>query len=196
VRRALSGAALTVTLWASACSGQTATVTIDPTMTRGSDAAPVTILEFSDFQCPYCKRAQDTLEQVMREFPGRVRIVFKDFPLDFHPGARPAALAARCAGAGGRFWEYHDLLFVAQPDFEREDLLRYAERIGLERASFAECLDSGRFRDAVERDMTEGRALGITGTPTFFVNGRRLVGAMPVEAFREAVRAALTEDGK
>lgn len=187
---------MAVTLWASACSGQTATVTIDPAMTRGSDAAPVTILEFSDFQCPFCKRAQDTLEQVMREFPGRVRIVFKDFPLDFHPGARPAALAARCAGAGGRFWEYHDLLFVAQPDFEREDLLRYAERIGLERASFAECLDSARFRDAVEQDMTEGRALGITGTPTFFVNGRRLVGAMPVEAFREAVRAALTEDGK
>ena len=196
VRRALSGAALAVTVWASACSGQTATVTIDPTMTRGAESASVTILEFSDFQCPYCKRAQDTLEQIMREFPGRVRIVFKDFPLDFHPGARPAALAARCAGAGGRFWEYHDLLFVAQPDFEREDLLRYAERIGLERASFAECLDSARFRDAVEQDMTEGRALGITGTPTFFVNGRRLVGAMPVEAFREAVRAALTEDGK
>src|SRR4029450_11470268 len=132
-------------------------------MTRGAESAPVTILEFSDFQCPYCKRAQDTLEQVMREFPGRVRIGFKDFPLAFHPGARPAGRAGR---------------------------------VGRERASFAGCLDSGRFRDAVERDMTEGRALGITGTPTFFVNGRRLVGAMPVEAFREAVRAALTEDGK
>jgi protein-disulfide isomerase len=128
---------------------------------------------------------------VMREFPGRIRLVFKDFPLDFHPGARPAAEAARCAGLAGRFWEYHDLLFVAQPDFARPDLLRYADRIGIERAAFAECLDSGRFREDLERDMSEGRALGVTGTPTFFINGRRLVGSQPVEAFREFVRAAL-----
>jgi protein-disulfide isomerase len=132
----------------------------------------------------------------MREFPGRVRLVFKDFPLDFHPGARPAAVAARCAGLAGRYWEYHDLLFVAQPAFAREDLLRYADRIGIERIAFTECLDGGRFHDAVEQDMSEGRALGVTGTPTFFINGRRLVGAQPVEAFREAVRAALAEAGK
>jgi protein-disulfide isomerase len=132
----------------------------------------------------------------MREFPGRVRLVFKDFPLDFHPGARPAAMAARCAGLAGRYWEYHDLLFVAQPAFAREDLLRYADRIGIERIAFTECLDGGRFRDAVEQDMSEGRALGVTGTPTFFINGRRLVGAQPVEAFRDAVRAALEEAGK
>jgi protein-disulfide isomerase len=128
---------------------------------------------------------------VMREFPGRIRLVFKDFPLDFHPGARPAAEAARCAGLAGRFWEYHDLLFVAQPAFARADLLRYADRIGIERAAFAECLDSGRFREDLERDMSEGRSLGVTGTPTFFINGRRLVGSQPVEVFREAVRAAL-----
>jgi protein-disulfide isomerase len=127
----------------------------------------------------------------MREFPGRIRLVFKDFPLDFHPGARPAAEAARCAGLAGRFWEYHDLLFVAQPAFARADLLRYADRIGIERAAFAECLDSGRFREDLERDMSEGRSLGVTGTPTFFINGRRLVGSQPVEVFREAVRAAL-----
>ena len=196
MRRALSGAALVMTLWVSACSGQTATVTIDPTMTRGSDAAPVTILEFSDFQCPFCKRAQDTLEQVMREFPDRVRIVFKDFPLDFHPGARPAALAARCAGAGGRFWEYHDLLFVAQPDFSREQLVGYAQRLGLDRAAFAACLDSRRFAASVDADIAEGRARGVRGTPTFFINGRRLVGAHPIEAFREAVRDALDEARK
>ena len=128
---------------------------------------------------------------MMREFPGRIRLVFKDFPLDFHPGARPAAEAARCAGLAGRFWEYHDLLFVAQPEFARTDLLRYADRIGIERAAFAECLDSGRFREDLERDMSEGRAIGVTGTPTFFINGRRLVGSQPVEAFRELVRAAL-----
>ncbi len=129
----------------------------------------------------------------MREFPGRIRLVFKDFPLDFHPGARPAAAAARCAGVAGRFWEYHDLLFVAQPDFARADLLRYADRLGIERAAFAECLDGGRFREELERDMSEGRALGVTGTPTFFINGRRLVGAQPVEAFRDAIRAALDD---
>jgi protein-disulfide isomerase len=127
----------------------------------------------------------------MREFPGRIRLVFKDFPLDFHPGARPAATAARCAGVAGRYWEYHDLLFVVQPEFAREDLLRYADRIGIERAAFAECLDSERFRDAVERDVSEGRALGVTGTPTFFINGRRVVGAQPIEVFRDAVRDAL-----
>jgi protein-disulfide isomerase len=128
---------------------------------------------------------------VIREFPGRIRLVFKDFPLDFHPGARPAAVAARCAGLAGRYWEYHDLLFVAQPDFGRESLLRYADRIGIERSGFADCLDSERFRDALERDVSEGRALGVTGTPTFFINGRRVVGAQPIEVFRDAIRSAL-----
>lgn len=132
----------------------------------------------------------------MREQGGRVRLVFKDFPLDFHAGARPAAEAARCAGLAGRYWEYHDLLFVAQPDFGREDLVRYADRLGLEREAFTACLTGGRFRDAVEQDVSEGKALGVTGTPTFFINGRRLVGAQPVEAFQEAVRAALDEARK
>jgi protein-disulfide isomerase len=132
----------------------------------------------------------------MREHSGRVRLVFKDFPLDFHAGARPAAEAARCAGLAGRYWEYHDLLFVAQPDFAREDLVRYAARLGLEREAFAACLADGRFRNAVEQDVSEGKALGVTGTPTFFINGRRLVGAQPVEAFQEAVRAALEESRK
>ena len=132
----------------------------------------------------------------MREYGGRVRLVYKDFPLDFHAGARPAAQAARCAGLGGRYWEYHDLLFVAQPDFGREDLVRYADRIGIDRAAFVACLDGERFRDAVEQDVREGLALGVTGTPTFFVNGRRLVGLLPVEDFRDAVRVALAEAGK
>jgi protein-disulfide isomerase len=132
----------------------------------------------------------------MREHAGRVRLVFKDFPLDFHAGARPAAEAARCAGLAGRYWEYHDLLFVAQPDFTRDDLVRYADRIGLDREAFTACLTGSRFRDAVEQDVTEGKAAGVTGTPTFFINGRRLVGAQPVEVFQEAVRDALEEAAK
>lgn len=127
----------------------------------------------------------------MVEFPGQVRLVFKDFPLDFHDRARPAARAARCAGEAGRFWEYHDLLFVGQSDLSQERLLQYADQVGMGRETFARCLDGERFQTEVEKDLDEGRALGVTGTPTFFINGRRLVGAHPVETFREVVREAL-----
>jgi protein-disulfide isomerase len=136
------------------------------------------------------------LGQVLAEFPNQVRLIYRDFPLDFHAGARPAAEAARCAAAMGRFWEYHDLLFVAQPDFAREQLVGYAARLGLDRAAFAACLDARRFGAAIDADVAEGRARGVRGTPTFFVNGRRLVGAQPIEAFREVIREALDEARK
>ena len=132
----------------------------------------------------------------MAEFPDRVRLVYRDFPLEFHAGARPAAEAARCAAAMGRFWEYHDLLFVAQPEFGRDQLVGYAGRLGLDRTAFSSCVDSGRFREAVDADINEGRARGVRGTPTFFVNGRRLVGAQPIAAFREAIRDALEDARK
>ena len=127
----------------------------------------------------------------MAEFPSKVRLVYKDFPLSFHAGAEPAAMAARCAAERGQFWTYHDLLFAAAPAFSRADLLTYAARLDLREEAFAACLDSGRLRDAVRADMQEGRSLGVTGTPTFFINGRRLVGAQPLPAFREAVEDAL-----
>jgi len=132
---------------------------------------------------------------VLAEFPAKVRLVFKDFPLPSHTGAEPAAVAARCAGEHGRFWEYHDLLFVAQPAFGRADLLTYAARLDVPLPAFTACLDGGRFRTAVRDDVQEGRAAGVTGTPTFFVNGRRIIGAQPAEAFRTAVRDALREAG-
>lgn len=122
--------------------------------------------------------------------------MFKDFLLPFHAGARPAAEAARCAGTAGLFWEYHDLLFLAQPAFARENLIGYAGRLGIDRDAFTACLDSGRFRQAVEADVAHGRAIGVTGTPTFFINGRRLVGSQPLEAFREAVEEALEDAGR
>jgi len=131
----------------------------------------------------------------MAEFPGRVRLAFKDFPLNFHTSARPAARAARCAGAGGLFWPYHDLLFVAQPAFSREDLIGYAARLGIDREAFVGCLDGGQFRDAVEADVREGLAAGVRATPTFFINGRRLVGAHPLAVFRQAVEDALSDGG-
>lgn len=132
---------------------------------------------------------------MLTQFPGAVRLVYKDFPLDFHKDARPAAEAARCAGEHGLFWEYHDLLFVAQPAFSRDDLMSYAARVGVPRDAFAACLDSGRHREAVTADLKEGRAVGVTGTPTFFINGRKLVGSQPFEAFRQAVQDALDPAG-
>jgi len=130
---------------------------------------------------------------VLEEFRGKVRVVHKDFPLPSHAGALPAAEAARCAAAQGVFWEYHDLLYLSVPDFSRDDLVRYAGRLGIDAAAFTTCIDTRRFRKQVEADVAEGRAIGLTGTPTFLVNGTPLVGAQPIEAFREAIREALKE---
>ena len=130
---------------------------------------------------------------MLDEFPGKVRLVVKDFPLRFHEGAEPAALAARCAAEHGRYWEYRELLFVAQPAFAQSDLLLYAARLGLPRDAFRACLDGGRYRAQVRRDVKEGRAAGVSGTPTVFINGLRLVGVYPLEMIREAVQDALDD---
>lgn len=121
-----------------------------------------------------------------------MRIVFKDLPLPSHALARPAHEAARCAGARGRYWAYHDRLFEAQPEFQRERLIAYAVEIGLEREAFARCLDRRTFAGEVDADIAQARALGITGTPTFIINGRALVGAHPIENFRAVIDEALT----
>lgn len=136
------------------------------------------------------------LDRVLKEYPGQVRLVFKDFPLDIHALARPAHEAARCAGEGGKYWEYHDRLFEAQPRFARDDLVGYATELGLPRDRFVQCLDGGRFRALVEADVTEGRRAGIRGTPTFFINGWPLRGAAPFEAFKELIEDALREKAR
>jgi protein-disulfide isomerase len=120
-----------------------------------------------------------------------VRLVFKDMPLAFHDKARPAHEAARCAAEAGKFWPYHDRLFDAQPAFDRDELIQYAVDLGIEKAAFARCLDERRFAAAVEADVAQARALGINGTPTFLINGRSLVGAHPIEAFRSVIDDAL-----
>jgi protein-disulfide isomerase len=122
-----------------------------------------------------------------------VRLVFKDLPLPSHPAARPAHEAARCAGAAGQYWAYHDRLFASQGDLGRENLVRFATELGLDREAFERCLESRRFATQVDADIEQARALGVTGTPTFFINGRPLVGAHPVETFREVVEEALRE---
>ena len=133
------------------------------------------------------------LDRVLKEYPGQVRLVFKDFPLDFHTQARPAHEAARCAGEFGKYWEYHDRLFEVQPEFARDDLIRYATELGVPGDGFVRCLDSDRFKGLVEADVQEGRQAGIRGTPTFFINGRPLLGAVPYEVFKEWIEEALKE---
>jgi protein-disulfide isomerase len=194
-RRAATGLALAA--WVAGASAQEPPrFTVDSAMTRGPATAPVTIVEWTDYECPYCRRAQEVIARLQGEFPDTVRLVLKDFPLRSHPNAVPAASAARCAGAQGRYWEYHDLLFVAQPAFARADLIGYARRLGLDVGSFTECLDGGRHLDAVTADQREGREAGVRVTPTFFINGRKLEGALPLEDFRAAVREALRESGR
>jgi len=126
---------------------------------------------------------------VLREYEGRVRLVFKDRPLAMHTLARPAHEAARCAGAAGKYWAYHDRLFEAQPAFRRADLLAYAGELGLDRDAFGRCLDERRFAG----DIEQAQALGIRSTPTFLINGQRVIGATTIEEFRSVIDKALQE---
>ena len=169
---------------------------------RGAAGAPVTVVEFSDFECPFCKQTYPTVKQVLERYPGRVRLAYRDFPLDsIHPQARRAAEAARCAQDQGKFWEYHDVLFSQSPQLALEDLRRYAGQVGLDVTKFDGCLATGVHKAAVQRDLDEGNRLGITGTPAFFINGRALSGAQSLEAFtrlieQELARIAASGKGK
>jgi len=120
-----------------------------------------------------------------------VRLIYKDYPLPSHSLAVPAHEAARCAGEQGRYWAYHDVLYDKQPHFERAQLVGYAVNLGLDREPFERCVDDRRHRAAVEADFNEGRELGVRGTPTFLINGKPLVGAHPIDAFRDAIDDAL-----
>ena len=128
---------------------------------------------------------------MLKEYDGRVRLVFKDFPLPSHDLAMVAHEAARCAGAQQHYWPYHDRLFKEQPRFQRDELIAYAVDLGLDRARFTSCLDSHAEEPVVRASLAEGRALGVKSTPTFMVNGKPLIGAQPVEAFRDAINEAL-----
>jgi protein-disulfide isomerase len=160
----------------------------------GPADAPVTIVEFSDFQCPFCARAGPIVKQLNARYPEQVRIVYRHFPLDsIHPRARPAAEAAACADEQGAFWPYHDLIFANMRALSDEDLARYAEEVGIDSEKFAQCVAEGRHRDQVERDLQEGRRVGVSGTPAFFVNGRMLGGAQPLEEFVRLIEDELQQ---
>jgi protein-disulfide isomerase len=151
---------------------------------RGSEKAAVTIVKFEDFQCPFCKTVQPTFNQLLKRYDGKVRVIHKDLPLDaIHPQARQAAEAARCAGEQGKFWDYHDKLYASSPKLGVEEVKAVAKEVGLDAGLFDQCLTSGKSKAAVQKDYAEAAQLGLSGTPAFFINGREISGAQPLEAF-------------
>jgi len=166
----------------------------DRGFSRGAKDAPVTIVEFSDFQCPFCKTANTTVKQVLDKYPGKVRLVFRDYPLaSLHPQAPKAHEAARCAADQAKFWEYHDVLFEQSPKLSVPELKRYAQDLKLDATAFDQCLDSGKHTAEVDKDFQEGAGLGLTGTPSFFINGKQVVGAQPLATFQRIVDGELAK---
>jgi protein-disulfide isomerase len=177
-----------------------AKVSVGKSPSIGDANAPVTLIEFSDFQCPFCGRAfSSTLPALKQDYidTGKVRYVFRDFPLiSIHPQARKAAEAAHCAGEQGKYWEMHDTLFKNQRALGVLQMKDYARTLGLDEDQFNSCLDEGKYAKVVDENMAAGSAVGVTGTPTFFVGksnadgmieGTRIIGAQSVVAFREAI---------
>src|SRR6266511_2559330 len=154
---------------------------------RGNKDAPVTIVEFSDFQCPFCSRARPTVNKVRETYGDKVRVIFRNFPLSIHPQAQKAGEAAGCAGEQGKFWEMHDRLFANQAKLQVPDLKEHAAVLGLDPEAFRQCLDSGRHTADLQRDAEAGTGYGVSGTPSFFINGRPLVGAQPFESFAQVI---------
>lgn len=163
---------------------------------RGPKEAPVTIVEFSDYQCPYCRRVQPTLLTLLEKYPGKISLVYKDLPLrQIHPEAQKAAEAARCAGEQGKFWEYHDKLF-ATPRISKDEFGKLAQGLSLDSIKFAGCLDSGKHESTIQADFEQAMAVGAQSTPVFYVNGIQLKGAQPVDAFSSVIDAELAAGGR
>jgi protein-disulfide isomerase len=158
---------------------------------RGSATAPVTIVEFSDFQCGFCQRATGTVAEILKRYDGKVRLVFKHFPIEGHNDAPLAHRAAMAANQQGKFWEMHDRIFANQRAMKRDDLLAHARALGLDMGKFTADMDGSAFEPVMQRDRSEGEALGVDGTPTFYVNGTPFVGAVPLATFSAAIDAAL-----
>jgi protein-disulfide isomerase len=167
-------------------------VAFDPARVRGNPKASVIIVEFSDFQCPYCSQVQATLRSVLAKHEGTVAIAFRDMPVtQIHPLALGAAEAARCAGEQGKFWEYHDLLFGDQSSLDKNGLTAKAAKLQLDEKQFDVCLSSEKYKPQIQQDSQDGMRAGVSGTPGFFVNGTFLSGAQPEAAFEKLIQEQL-----
>ncbi|MGH0038450.1 MAG: DsbA family protein [Myxococcota bacterium] len=158
---------------------------------KGPESAAVTLVEFSDFQCPYCARVAPTLKAIEREYGDKVRLVFKHLPLSMHRKAPAAHAAAQAAGMQGRFWEMHDKIFANQRAMADDKYVEWAAELGLDVEKFKADVASQAVKDRVDRDLKEAAALGVSGTPTFFVNGRYVSGAKPFSEFKRLIEAQL-----
>jgi protein-disulfide isomerase len=159
----------------------------------GNAKASVTLVEFSDYQCPYCGRVEPTLKRLLAAYGDKIRFVWKDFPLtQIHPQAFKAGEAAHCAGDQGKYWELHDVLFNKQAELQVDDLKRHALTLGLNADTFNQCLDSSKYAERVRDGVSEGGQLGVNSTPTIFINGRRLSGAQPYEVFAAVIDEELS----
>jgi protein-disulfide isomerase len=185
---------------AQVASGRLIGVDDDPAL--GDPKAKVTIIEFGDYQCPSCRMFWKEVEPRLRKDyvdTGKVRLVYRDFPIvQLHPEAALAAVAANCAGAQDKYWQYHDKVFREQYNkgddlvrFKDADLKKWAKDLNLDAAAFNACVDSGRYSDEVAKDMADGDGIGIQGTPTFFINGRVVGGAQPYPVFRQIIEEEL-----
>jgi len=162
-------------------------VAYDPARMRGNPKAPVMIVEFSDYQCPYCHQVEPTVKEVMAKYGDKVSLSYRDFPLTaIHSQAMISAEASRCALEQGKFWEYHDQLFTASK-LEKDDLIEYARNLKLDEKQFGSCLSSEKYKADIEKDEQEGRKAGVNGTPGFFINGVALSGSQPRDAFTRVI---------
>ena len=172
-------------------------VSVDDDAFLGNKKAKVTIIEFSDYQCPFCRTFwKDAFMQLKKEYidTSKVLFVYRDYPLSFHPMAEPSAQAAECAKEQGKYWEFHDKLFGEQDKkgqgtvtFTNQDLKLWASQIGLDAGKFNQCFDSGKYKAEVQKDFEDGNKAGVSGTPSFFINGRLVVGAQPFVSFKTVI---------
>jgi protein-disulfide isomerase len=180
-----------------------AAVNIDGAPTKGKADAPVTMVEFADFQCPFCgKFVTDSLQQIEKKYvdTGQVKFVYEQYPLPFHPNAQPAAMAAECANSQGKFWPMHDKLYATQTTWENQDsaavkntFKQYAASLGLNAASFNSCLDSSKYSDKIQKQTSLGSQYGVSGTPTFYIGNQKagytqIVGAQPITSFEQLIK--------
>lgn len=162
-------------------------VSVDDDPSKGKKGAPVTIIEFADFQCPFCKRVSPTRDKILETYKDKIYWVFRDFPLSFHKQAPKAAQAANCAGEQGKYWQYFNMLFENQQNIQADDLKSHAKKLALNEKKFNECFDSDKMAEEIEKDIQDGMAAGVSGTPAFFINGIFFSGAQPFERFQEII---------